>query len=427
MHAAATVLGIASLALWTASFVLMLRLPVLERAAGGLDRLYWWHHACGALAYVALLSHPLALALAAAGRGLAAGTDASGAAWAGLAGAEWPAAAALLMPPGHGAALQSGWLALALLMAMMAATFWLPLAYTRWRAVHLASVPAFALGVAHAWAFSVGGMRVALAAMAAISAVALVWRYAMGRAWVRAHPHRVVRVGHPGAGLLDLDLEPEGAPLRWQPGQFVFVAFFRGDDWRGCGEYHPYTIAGEARSSPDGLRLLIRSLGDCTAHLQTVTAGVRSMVQGPYGGFLAHRDARRPQLWIAGGIGLTPFLAALASPGDARPAGSSVVAGAMEPVAPVDLVHVHRPGDALAGECLENGQHALPPGVRLTSIEAENDPRRVWQGLLERVGSPAGRQVFLCGPPQLVDALRGSLLAAGVAPQDIHSERFDFR
>jgi len=145
------------------------------------------------------------------------------------------------------------------------------------------------------------------------------------------------------------------------------------------------------------------------------------VVQGPYGSFLARRDAHRPQLWIAGGIGLTPFLAALAPPGGAA------VAGPKEPVAPVDLVHVHRPGEAPAGECLAGGQDALPPGVRLTSIEAGNDPARVWELLLQRVGSPAGRQVFLCGPSPLVDALRGSLLAAGVAPQDIHSERFDFR
>lgn len=390
MHAAATVLGIAALALWTASFVLMLRLPPLERLAGGLDRLYWWHHACGVWAYVSLLAHPVLLA---AGSGAA--------------------ATALLTPPGQGLPLQAGWLALALMMAMMLATFWLPLAYARWRAVHLASVPAFALAAWHAWAFAGPAMRASILAMASIAAVALGWRYAMGRAWVRAHPHRVARVGHPGPGLLDLDLEPLGPPLRWTPGQFVFVAFFRGDDWRGCGEFHPYTIAGEAPSATGGLRLLIRSLGDCTAHLQTVTPGVRAMVQGPYGAFLSQHDPSRAQLWIAGGIGLTPFLAALQS--QPQPAG---------PV--VDLVHLHRPADAFPDACLPRPA-GLPAGVRITSLESAGDARQACAALLRAVGPPAGREVFLCGPPPLVDALRACLVEAGVSPQDIHSERFDFR
>lgn len=392
MHAAASLTGIFSLVLWTASFVLMLRLPLLERAAGGLDRLYWWHHVCGVLAYVVLLAHPLAL-------GAAAGA--------------WAAAAMVLTPPGASGALRAGWLALALLMAMMLATFWLPLAYSRWRALHLASVPAFALGVVHAWAFAAPGLRVLLGALALVSALALGWRYALGRGWVRAHSHRVAKVAHPGPGLLELELEPLGAPLRWRPGQFVFVAFFKGSDWRGCGEYHPYTIAGDAPPDGRGLRLLIRALGDCTAHLQTVRPGVRAMVQGPYGSFLARRDPARSQLWIAGGIGLTPFLAALGAPGGSVPS--------------VDLVHVHRPGDALALDCAGAAAEPAPAGVRLHSIEAGDDPDAVWRRLLDRVGDPAARQVFLCGPPPLVDALSARLRGAGVAAQDIHSERFDFR
>ncbi|MFP5462347.1 MAG: ferric reductase-like transmembrane domain-containing protein, partial [Gammaproteobacteria bacterium] len=193
--------GIFSLVLWTASFVLMLRLPLLERAAGGLDRLYWWHHVCGVLAYVVLLAHPLALGAGAwAAAGVVGGAGVAGAIG-GAQGGGWLAAAAVLTPPGASGALRAGWLALALLMAMMLATFWLPLAYSRWRALHLASVPAFALGVVHAWAFAGPGLRVLLGALALVSALALGWRYALGRGWVRAHPHRVAKVAHPGPGL----------------------------------------------------------------------------------------------------------------------------------------------------------------------------------------------------------------------------------
>lgn len=393
MQATASALGIAALALWCASFVLMLRLRALERAAGGLDRLYWWHHACGAFAYLAVLAHPLALAAQA--------FDAGG----------WRAAAAVATPPGEGAAVRAGWLALALLMAMMIATFQVRLAYARWRVVHAVTAPAFVAAIAHAWSFAGPGLRGALASMLAVALGALAWRYALARGWVRAHPYRVARVGHPGQGLLDLDLEPIGAPIGWQPGQFVFVAFREGPGWRGCGEYHPYTIAG--RGAGQRMRLLIRSLGDCTAHLQTVRVGVAASVQGPYGAFLAQRDARRPQLWVAGGIGITPFLAALGNE--------------TGPAAPIDLVHVHRPGDVPAPACLPDLPSALPQQARLLAIETAGDVGDVWAAITARLGALAGRQVFLCGPPALVDALRPRLAAAGVAPGDIHSERFDFR
>lgn len=381
--------ALAALALWSASFVLMLRLAPLERAVGGLDRLYWWHHLTGTLAYVVLLVHPLAAAMAAPDR---------------------TGAAAVLTPTTTHPSMAAGWLALLLLMAMMLATFWLPLAYSRWRMVHAASAPAFALGAWHAWALGGPGTRTAVAVLSVVSTVALAWRLALGRAWVRAMPFRVSRIGHPGPGMLDLVLEPMGAAFDWRPGQFVFVAFFEGRDWRGCGEYHPYTIAGSAPHG--GLRMLVRALGDCTAHLQQVTLGTRATVQGPYGAFLARSDPHRPQLWIAGGIGITPFLARLPSAADG---GASV-----------DVVHVRRPSD-VAAEALLLPQ-PWPARVRLHDLPSDDDDiEALWRRLLAQVGPPAGQQVFLCGPRALVAALRGHLVAAGVAPHDIHDERFDFR
>jgi len=391
---AATASGLAALALWCASFVLMLRLPVLERMAGGLDRLYLWHHVCGVLTYLVVLAHPLVVAA----RGFAAGG--------------WHASAALATPPGEGAAMWAGWLALGLLMAMMLATFLAPLAYSRWRRVHAIAAPAFLLGAAHAWALAGPASRVLLAAMTAIALAALSWRLALDRGWVRGHAYRVSRVAHPGRGLLDLDLHPEGAALDWRAGQFVFVAFRGGPDWRGCGEYHPYTIAGHADGG--GLRMLIRALGTCTRRLQAVPVGTAAMVQGPYGAFLAQRDPHRAQLWVAGGIGVTPFLAALAKPTQAGDA-------------PVELVHLYRPGDVPVQQCLAPGHAQAVPGARLVAIESAGGLDEAWSQLVERVGVPVDRQVFMCGPPPLVDGLRARLLEAGVPARDIHSEKFDFR
>nr|WP_246253992.1 hypothetical protein [Comamonas jiangduensis] len=81
---------------------------------------------------------------------------------------------------------------------------------------------------------------------------------------------------------------------------------------------HPFTIA----SAPDGyartddgrqlLRLVIKPLGDYTQTLHArLQPGQTVRIEGPYGHFDGQGAARRVQVWIAGGVGITPFLALL--------------------------------------------------------------------------------------------------------------------
>jgi ferredoxin-NADP reductase len=44
--------------------------------------------------------------------------------------------------------------------------------------------------------------------------------------------------------------------------------------------------------------------------------------------------------------------------------------------------------------------------------------------LIRRIPDIAERDAFVCGPPQMVDATRASLLAAGVPARHVFSERF---
>ncbi len=388
------ILGLLGLALWVGCFLLMLRYPLLERALGGLDRMYLLHHIVGGLAYLALLLHVLSAALPA------------------LLLADWQAAAATFNPFGQGWPQQAGWISLGLLMVMMLATFWLPLAYRHWRWLHLVVIPAFVLGLAHAWPLAGTASRATLLVLAVMSLVALGYLRALRKARVRARSFRVSAVRPLGAGLVDVELTPLQAGITWTPGQFVFAAFFEGPGWRGCGEQHPYTIAGGTQGV---LRLLVRDLGRCTHHLQSVVQNVLVKVEGPYGGFLARRDSNRPQLWLAGGIGITPFLAALEREG---PIDGPVV----------DLVHIHRAGDAAIQDCLPRPGPLLSGTKRMHAIESDGvAPNALWERIVGLVHDLRLRQVFLCGPVGLTGALRQRLIKAGVSPDDIFSERFDFR
>lgn len=107
------------------------------------------------------------------------------------------------------------------------------------------------------------------------------------------------------------------APWRGhRPGQFAFVSF---DDKEGA---HPFTIASADRGDR-AVSFQIKALGDYTGRLaEQLQPGQAVRVQGPYGRFdLARCNPRARQIWIAGGIGVTPFLAWLealqADPGKA--------------------------------------------------------------------------------------------------------------
>jgi ferredoxin-NADP reductase len=135
------------------------------------------------------------------------------------------------------------------------------------------------------------------------------------------------------------------------------------------------------------------------------------LAEGPFGVFTeAARRRRAGVLLIGGGIGITPIRA---------------IAERMRG----DVVLIHRVLDqqdlifrselaelaAQTGVVVHDivGDHR-GEGARLLSCEH----------LLELVPDAAERDVFLCGPPAMTDAIGRTLRAAGVPRRRIHVERF---
>jgi len=112
----------------------------------------------------------------------------------------------------------------------------------------------------------------------------------------------------PDARTLLVELEPRGEPLAFALGQFVYVNF-GSDKWRP----HPFTVA--SGSSARRLQLAIRASGDETSRLyEVLQPGVTAVVAGPHGRFNYRRGGAR-QVWIAAGIGVTPFISWIRSAG----------------------------------------------------------------------------------------------------------------
>lgn len=380
------VLGWAGCGLLLASLLLMLRESWLAERLGGLERMYAWHHRLGTLAYVLLLAHPLALALDNL--------------------AESPAQAwALLSPLAQGWPLWFGWLGLLGLMLGMAASFARRLPYPLWRGLHALLAVAILFGCLHLWLLGLGP---SFFFVLLLSLLFLGWRFLRIDSSLAARPYLVSQVQQVAAGIVEIALRPLGVPIAARPGQFALVGFGNGGAFQGDGEYHPYTICAV---DPEGhLRLAIKALGDCTRHLQTLEIGVAARVQGAFGDFLLDRP-QSPQLWLAGGIGLTPFLAVLRD----------------QPLTqPTQLFYFYRqPEDAAYVEelqALAAAQPLLELHVQCGDLDAA-----ALAGRLPARAALAGHVAFLCGPPGFLASAVGVLEQRGVAPANIHFERFDFR
>jgi len=367
------------------SLVLTARLPLLAARFGGLDHQYAWHHMLGLAAYVLALAHPFAVV------------------WPWLVASDF---GTVLFAWTRGTASLTGWLALALLLLPLAVTFWVPIGFRQWLGWHRITALAFAfaaLHVATTQAFGkLGWWAVLLTGATALAARVWVYRRDAGRRYV------VGRVEHPANACVEVELEPLDRPLDVKPGQYVFVAFHSGQAYHSCNEYHPFTVSAIRGGR---LTLTIKAFGDCTLEMQRLSTGLAARVEGPFGAFFETATATTPQLWIAGGIGVTPFLAQLEKLG---------------PDVDIKLAYLFRAGhDALHIDELIAAAEARP-GLELATFVTGTELERLWKWL-DSIGPLAAREVYVCGPPPLLDAVVEQLRARGVTMARIHFERFDFR
>ena len=408
--------GLWSISLMALAMLLALRLPLFDRLMDGMDQVYRLHKWVGIAAALTAISHWGA-------------KESSGwikALW-GLAGK--PAHEAVLpwLTDSRSFAKDLGEWAFYLLLAMVALTLisrLLP--YRHWRLLHRAMPVLFLALVLHAvalmpltfWALPLGLLMGSLLALGSLAAV---WSLAgwVGRS--RSHAGRIQSVEALGDAGTGAPIEVICAmPPSWRghrAGQFVFVRF---DSTEGA---HPFTIASAPNAlgnSPEGeplLRLVIKPLGDYTRTLhQRLHAGQRVDIEGPYGRFDGQGASHRQQVWVAAGVGVTPFLALLES---RQPS----VANADAEATPVHMHYCTR--DARRDPLLPRLQalcaQAQPP-VPLTVHSEAQGQRLKPQDLQD---APGPLDIWFCGPQGLGDALHEH--ARGPSRWRLHRESFVMR
>lgn len=210
---------------------------------------------------------------------------------------------------------------------------------------------------------------------------------------------------------------PEGTPVYHKPGQFASIRVMTENGW---SEPHPFTISCDAHDSR--LRFTVKSIGDFTAGVRDWKPGTPVQCSGPMGVFCKDIDSQKHIVMIAGGVGITPFLAVL------RHAVRQGVAlrGTL-------LWTNRRRVDAFASEELEAlGQELGLHTVFVLTREPWSDSTAAGvreQGRMDvamlRRHFRGDERFFLCGPPGMQRSVLDGLHAAfGIRAGDVQREIF---
>ncbi|MGW4913096.1 ferredoxin reductase family protein [Streptomyces sp. NPDC004270] len=283
------------------------------------------------------------------------------------------------------------------------------LAYETWHFVHLYTYVAVVLAFSHQVAVG----TTFTASSAATAYWYAVWGVALGSValgrlvlplWRNyRHQFRVSAVVPESDNVVSVhvtgrDLDKLGA----QAGQFFLWRFLTKDRW---WQANPFSLS----AAPDGrtLRLTAKAVGDGSAALRHLKVGTRVFAEGPYGAFTTLHRRKTESLLIAGGVGVTPIRALLE---DLE--GHAVV-----------IYRVATDRDAVLYDELRD--LAVARGAELHLVTGPPVPDKLAaRELIQLVPDIADRDVFLCGPPPMMNAVLRSLGDLGVPKPQIHFERF---
>jgi ferredoxin-NADP reductase len=156
--------------------------------------------------------------------------------------------------------------------------------------------------------------------------------------------------------------------------------------------------------------------------LKTMPLGTEVRIVGPFGSLTLRHNAARPAVFMAGGIGITPF--------------RSMLRQAAEQKLPHHIFLFYsnrRPEDAAFLEELEELEKENSNYKFIGTMTEMPGSNRVWRGetgyinqemLAKYIGDLAAPIYYIAGPPEMVAAMEQTLSDAGVYSDDVRAEEF---
>lgn len=234
--------------------------------------------------------------------------------------------------------------------------------------------------------------------------ISYTFRTLLEKRFVKRYKGEVLQVNPIGGTVNEVVVELRDPKFYHMPGQFAWITFTRSNI---PVEQHPFTIS--SGNDEDNLRFSIKMSGDFTSEVIDLKKGSQVELVGPYGGFTNAFD-EKDQVWVAGGIGITPFMSMV----------RSIDGSEEEYTKQITLLYSYRGEEdrvfieELSGYAEKHEWFEL---VLCDTTERE-------RFALEEVFKGKELSYYICGPSAMIRGIASQLRKAGVKNRDIHYELF---
>lgn len=388
--------GLIGMTLFSLTFLLAARLKFIEDLFEGLDKVYVVHRVVGGSALVLIMMHPIFLVLKFIPSNVS--------------------LAATYLLPGTLMSINFGIFALLVMILLIYLTLYSKMKYNTWKFSHKFLSLVFIFAVLHIFLVKgdasqdsiFTGYYIYATIVSLIGGISMLYIVFVNTMKLRETRYKIDSVDRSKDGVYAITMSPEQNPIKYKAGQFVFLRVYNEGIPK---EQHPFSIASKTNSPQ--LKVVIKNLGDYTSQLINLKSGSKVTIEGPYGRF--NKSSVSDQIWVAGGIGITPFL--------------GMAADLNEKIGyDIDLYYSVKSSDEFISldylksvEKMTNGKFRVIPWV-------SNEIGFLGiKGVLEKSKNVKNKEFYLCGPAALKDSILKGALALGVSKNRIYSEEFNFR
>ncbi len=383
--------GLVGMALFSINLILSSRLKIFDKYFYGLDTVYNYHRALGAISFSLLLFHPLFLVFKYIGFSLR--------------------QAALFFLFSENWAMNFGIIALALMIILIVLTFYAKLKYQIWKLSHKFIVAVFIFAILHSFYITSdisrnNFLRYYILSLAVVGLLAGFYRAFISKYLNVNFFYIIKNINQLSPDVFRLTMTPKDKVMKFKPGQFVFTSFL---GQAISSEIHPFSISS---AHGQNLELVIKSLGDFTSQLKNLAVGDQVSVEGPFGKFSHTNTQSKNQIWLAGGIGITPFL--------------SMAKSLLNNDYKIDLYYCTKDKEeaVLLDELLNISK--TNENLKITPWFSAESGRITGQKMADISHGLTNKDIFLCGPAVFMDSLKKQFINLGVNKKNIHLEQFKF-
>ena len=402
-HKLGQITALVGVTLFALTFVMSTRLRFIENLFGGLDKVYMTHGVMGSIALVLLLFHPILLVLK-------------------FIPSNFNLAAKYLLPGSYWS-VNFGIIALLGLATLVGITLYSRIKYQKWKFSHEFLGALFIIAIMHIFLvrtqaardYIFNGYYVFAGIVAGIGIISFLYSLMLRKRIAEHKTYRIKNIQTYGS-VFGITFSPEKDALEYKSGQFVFLSFF---SRRISREPHPFSIA--SRSDDPELKVYIKKVGDFTNELGNLKVGDKAIIEGPYGKFnFTNTKSDLDQVWIAGGIGITPFIGMTQDFGEYERNEKNTKRK-------ITLYYAVSTETELLELDMFNSTEKNNHNFKIIPWIKNKNGYLDARAIKGHSGSLKNKEFYICGPPGMKSALAKGLMDSGVKKDKIIMEDFSFR